>query len=96
MKTASVAELKARLSEFIAAARRGEDVVVTDRGKPVARLTGLVGAEYLTERLERAIRDGVIRPPAAPLPADFLSRERPQDPDGRSLQLLLEEREESA
>ena|SRR5688572_14998934 len=95
MKRASVAELKARLSEFLAAARRGEDVIVTDRGKPVARLTGLIGAEQYSEKLQIAIRGGVIRPPAAELPLDFFTRPRPQDPEGKALQALLEEREES-
>jgi prevent-host-death family protein len=94
MKTASVAELKARLSEFLAVARNGEDVIVTDRGKPVARLTGLSGSLHLTERLEVAIRRGVLRPPAGQLPADFWKRPRPQDPEGRSLRAILEEREE--
>jgi prevent-host-death family protein len=94
MKTASVAELKARLSEFLAAARRGEDVIVTDRGKPVARLTALSGVEHMSERLAQAIRDGVVRPPTAKLPSDFFTRPRPKDPEGRSLQAIVEEREE--
>jgi prevent-host-death family protein len=33
-----IRELKARLSSYVARARRGETVVVTDRGRPVARL----------------------------------------------------------
>lgn len=94
MKTASVAELKARLSEFLAFAKRGEDVIVTDRGKPVARLTGLMGADQQSERLQQAIRDGMIRPPTAALPADFWKRPRPKDPEGLVLLALLEERED--
>ena len=34
-------ELEAKLSEYPAAAAAGEDVVVTDRGRPVARLVPL-------------------------------------------------------
>jgi len=34
-----VRELKAKLSEFVGRAAEGEEVVVTDRGRPVARLT---------------------------------------------------------
>ena len=37
-RTASVAEAKAHLSELIAAAEAGDDVVITRRGKPVAAL----------------------------------------------------------
>ena len=37
-KTVKVAELKARLSEYLRAARRGRSVTVCDRDTPVARL----------------------------------------------------------
>ena len=33
-----IRELKRRLSEYITQVRQGETVIVTDRGKPVARL----------------------------------------------------------
>ena len=37
-KTVKVAELKARLSEYLRAARRGHPVTVCDRETPIARL----------------------------------------------------------
>ena len=40
----AIAQLKARLSEYVAAAKSGEEVVITERGRPVARLTPMVGA----------------------------------------------------
>jgi prevent-host-death family protein len=40
-RTVSIAEAKARLSELVAAAEAGEDVVISKRGKPVAQLIGL-------------------------------------------------------
>lgn len=95
MKQASVAELKARLSEYLAAARRGEDVIVTDRGRPVARLSGLADDAKLDARLAELVRAGMLRPPRSSLPADFWDRERPADPEGQSLEALLNEREES-
>ncbi len=39
MDTVSLADAKARLSELVARAEAGEDVCITRRGKPVARLT---------------------------------------------------------
>lgn len=36
-----IRELKAHLSAFVGRARRGETVIVTDRGRPVARLQPL-------------------------------------------------------
>jgi prevent-host-death family protein len=52
-----IRELKAHLSEYIARARKGEDVIITDRGNPVARLEPL-GIEHLPERMQELIRSG--------------------------------------
>lgn len=41
MRTVSVAEAKARLSEILARIDSGGEVVITRRGQPVARLSGL-------------------------------------------------------
>lgn len=95
MKQASIASLKARLSEYLDAVRSGEEIIVTDRGKPVARLMPIGDPERLDARLAELVRTGRMRPPEAPLPTDFWKRPRPKDPDGTVLSALLEEREES-
>ena len=41
MSSVSVFEAKNRLSALLADVERGEDVVITRRGKPIARLTSL-------------------------------------------------------
>jgi prevent-host-death family protein len=51
MKTATVSELKARLSEFLVHVRAGSEVLITDRGKPVARLVPISGASRGKESL---------------------------------------------
>ena len=38
MKIATISRLKASLSEYLAAVRAGEELIVTDRGKPVAKI----------------------------------------------------------
>lgn len=53
-----VRELKARLSELVDAAERGELVRITDRGRPKA----LLGPLPDRARLEEGIADGWIRP----------------------------------
>lgn len=93
VKTASVSELKARLSAFLDIVRQGDEVLVTDRGRPIARL-GPVTAEQAEEgRRELLLRTGRLRSPREGLPADFWDRARPDDPDGRGLTALLTERE---
>lgn len=90
----SIGRLKARLSEYLRRARAGEGVVVTDRGRPVARLVGLEGERALEGRVAELVRSGLARRPMQPLDPGFLEEWRPSDPDGRSLEAVLEERAE--
>lgn len=91
-RTVNVATLKARLSEYLRSARAGEVVVVTDRGTPVARLGPLEGTAALDGRIETLAAAGLVRAPTRPLDPAFADEERPRDPEGRSLQAVLEER----
>lgn len=45
MKTASISTLRAQLRRFLAAVRRGETIVITDRDAPVARLVPVEKAD---------------------------------------------------
>jgi prevent-host-death family protein len=54
-----VRDLKARLSEYLGRVAAGEDVVVTDRGRPVARLVPFAAESAV----ERGIDEGWIEPP---------------------------------
>jgi prevent-host-death family protein len=58
----SISELRANLSHWLHRAQAGDEIVVTDRGRPVARITG-VG---VTAILERLIRDGTVIPAKEP------------------------------
>jgi prevent-host-death family protein len=64
-KTVKVAELKARLSAYLRAARRGHAVIVCERDTPVARLVPYqASGEPLTSRRPiRALRDVRLPPP---------------------------------
>lgn len=53
-----VRELKAKLSEYLGRAEAGEQIVVTDRGRPVARLVGYTDGSAV----ERGIDEGWIEP----------------------------------
>ena len=56
---ASVREFKARLSLYLRKASNGEDVVITSRGRPVARLLALApaaGPEPSASELARRLR----------------------------------------
>jgi prevent-host-death family protein len=79
----AVTDLRAHLSEWLDRARAGNEVVITDRGVPVARLLGL----NATTTVERLTAEGVIGRPAAvhrPV-ASGRSRPRPR----RSLSSII-------
>lgn len=92
MRQASVASLKARLSEYLAAVKAGEEILVTERGRPVARLGPVGGPAQREARVSGLVRAGLARPAARKLPADFWSRPRAADPKGRVLAALIAER----
>ncbi len=55
-----VRELKNNLSRYLDRVQDGEEVIVTDHGRPVARLSRL---DPQTDRLAQMIASGVVRPP---------------------------------
>jgi len=74
----AVSTLRAHLSEWLDRARDGEEIVVTERGVPIARLLGI----NTTATLERLAAEGVIgRPERSERPrATGRSRPRPRRP----------------
>jgi prevent-host-death family protein len=50
MKQARIADLKARLSEYLRAVRRGETIAVLDRDTPVAQIVPIRGRPALRVR----------------------------------------------
>jgi prevent-host-death family protein len=93
--TAKVSELKAGLSAYLARVKAGEEVVVTERGRPVAKLVPIPPTEDAeVERLQRLEAEGLIKLGTGRIPDDFWEMPRPNDPEGLVLKALLEEREE--
>lgn len=74
----AVTELRAHLGQWIDIAREGNDVVITDRGTPVARIVGLDS----TPMIDRLTAEGVIsRPTRSTRPvAGERSRPAPKRP----------------
>ena len=91
---ASISILKARLSQYLAAVKAGEEVIVTERGRPVARITAVDADRVPQGRLAMLVREGRVRPPTAMDATAGSGHEPPADPEGRSLRALLEERAE--
>ena len=94
MKIAAVSKLKAYLSEYLNQVKAGNEVLITDRGKPVARLVPISRTKAAGESLARMEKQGLIKLGSGRLPKDFWAMPRAEDPQGLVLKALLEEREE--
>jgi len=68
MKKASVSQLKTSLSAYLLGVKNGEEVLVTERGRPIARLVPARGAEGASDRTKRLIPGGILRPGTARCP----------------------------
>lgn len=110
MRSVSVSEAKAKLSELLRAAERGETVLIVRHGRAVARLTppspwpdGVAEAPERTTAidLDALERDGVVRGPASAPDRGLLDRPDLAVPPSegvleRMLRDLDEDREEHA
>jgi len=61
MKTIGVAELKAHLSRYLDHVKNGQEIIVTERGLPVAKVIPLRAAEGLDSRRERLAKAGLLQ-----------------------------------
>ena len=97
MKSASVSETKNRLSALLDEVRRGETVLITHHGKPVARIEPYSTAELTVDEAAAAlVQRGVVDPPRAALDVDrFLAAPVPQLAKGLSAsRVIVSERDE--
>ena len=94
MKSAAVSELKTSLSKYLSIVKAGEEILITEHGKPIARLAPLEGrSAKIPAHLLDLERAGLVRIGSGRLPPGFWDRKRPRDPRGLALKALLEERE---
>ena len=96
MKRASITEAKNQLSALIDRVRRGERVVIEDRGVPVARLDPMSDLPQDDEgRLARLERAGLARRPRSAVPRAVVKTPPPRPSGGARLsRAVLDERAE--
>ena len=71
MPSAAVSQLKARLNEYLDKVKAGAEVLITERGKPIARLVPIHRTKNLRESLGMMEKQGLIRLGSGRLPDDF-------------------------
>lgn len=90
----SITTLKSRLSQYLAIVKEGGEVLITERGRPIARLVPEKRTGWDDERIAELKRKGVLTGNPRPLGKAFFDLPRGRDPEGAVLKALLEEREE--
>jgi prevent-host-death family protein len=95
MRCAGISRLKASLSEYLDAVKAGEEVLVTDRGKPVARIVPVPEERGPNAaRMKEMAAAGILRLGRGNVSKGFWSVRRPADPGGLALRALQDERED--
>jgi prevent-host-death family protein len=95
MTAVSVSELKAKLSQYLREVRRGGEVMILDRGTPIAMLVTIPAGkakEHDEDRRARLIREGILRPGTGD--ARAILAKPPLKLDVDLLEALDEERED--
>jgi prevent-host-death family protein len=94
MVSTSISKLKATLSAYMEQVKAGEEVLVTERGRPVARLVPVLRSDrVIPDHLLDLERAGLVRIGSTKLPGNFWKLPRPKDAAGHGLEILLEDRE---
>ena len=91
MHYVGVRELKNRLTYYLRLTRVGDNVIVTDRGKPMAILHTVKTMEEtagVEERLVSLAGKGLVR---LPRPKTRLSQSRPRKFKGKAVSVLITE-----
>jgi prevent-host-death family protein len=95
MRTASIAQLQATLRACLAWVKAGEEVVVTERGTPIARIVPVaeLSSVDLPTSLAALEQAGLVTQGSGRVPDEVWTLPRPQDAQGLGQHALGEERE---
>ena len=94
MRKASISQLKATLRACLAWVKAGEEVIVTERGTPIAKIVPVAApSAALPASLAGLEQAGLVKRGSGRVPDEVWTLPRPKDPHGLGRQALEEERE---
>ena len=93
MKTTAVANLKAKLSRYLRLVKTGEEILITERNVPVAKIVPVTDLGSALESLRDLERQGLLRLGSGRLPKNFWKMPRGKDSQASVRGALREERE---
>lgn len=80
MQTVTVSDLQNNLRAYLEQVLRGEELLVEDQNRPIARLMPLGGGGDLDEEEIKLVRAGLLRLPLQAKTDDFCSLPAPEVP----------------
>ena len=80
VQTTTVSQLKTSLRACLRQVKAGEEVIITEHGRPIARLLPIAHPRSSPEYLKDMEQKGLLKRGAKPLPADFWDLPRPAAP----------------
>ncbi|HEV8309796.1 MAG TPA: type II toxin-antitoxin system prevent-host-death family antitoxin [Methylomirabilota bacterium] len=96
MKSAGIAALKTHLSRYLEQVKSGQEIIITERGVPVAKLVPLSSEVRRESRRERLARAGLLQLGRGRVRASLLKPPRGPQAAGRGvLEALLAERRDA-
>jgi prevent-host-death family protein len=90
MRSANIAELRDRLTQYLREVRAGEEIIVRDRKRPIAKIVPLTVDE--DEGEAALVAAGLLRKAQRPLPAAFWRSRRPALTARRAAAAVTEDR----
>ncbi len=94
MTHAAVSQLKASVSEYLSRVKAGEEILITDRGKPIAKIIPLQrNGDMMDNRMSHLERIGLARVGKGQMPEEIWGFPVARDSAGQALATLLDERE---
>lgn len=94
MRTVNIADLKNNLSAYLERVRAGEELLVKDRNRPIARLVPLVSGDDLDAEEAELAAAGLLRLPSAELPDSFWRSPAPTVSLKAAVAAVVSERDE--
>lgn len=93
MRSVNIAELKNSLSAYLRYVREGEEVVIRDRNRAIARIVPIEAAGDEEEEERQLVAAGLLRLGAGPIEASFWNLPAPRVSGDKVQQVLQEDRD---
>ena len=95
MRVVNIAELKNRLSHYLEDVRRGEEIVIRDRSRPIAKIIPVADANDYDDEEAALVAAGILRLPRKNrLPPSFWREKLPAISLERAVKAVTDERNE--